>query len=395
MKVTALCGLSRSAGGLYYAVSSLFRAMPGKEIDIAVYGPDEPFVAEDRLAWNPVPTMTYRSFGTLRSSWALREMLRGRNSELVHQHGIWLDDQWAALQWQKKTGRPVVISPHGMLDPWAVKNSAWKKKLVGRLFANESLRKATCIHALCQSEAESIRAYGLKNPIAVIPNGVVLPNFDRSTSNFERPTKKRRLLFLGRIHPKKGLNELIEAWGMVQARGAEWELVIAGWDDGGHLDGLKKQASSLGLQWSVDGWEPSLCQSSSALHFVGPKFGEEKDALLRSVDAFVLPSFSEGLPMSVLEAWAYGLPVIMTPQCNIPLGFDLGAAVRIDPEKKSIAEGLRQFFALPEDDQKAMGLRGRRMVEEQFTWEKIADDMCNVYKWVLNGGTPPDCVRLD
>lgn len=396
MKVTALCGLSRSSGGLYCAVSSLFRAMSGKKIDIAVYGSDDPFVAEDRMAWDPVPTATYRSFGPLHSSWTLREMLLKRNADLVHQHGIWLDDQWVALQWQKKTSRPVVISPHGMLDPWAVRNSAWKKKLVGWLFANESLRKAACIHALCQSEAEAVRTYGLKNPVAVIPNGVVLPDFDHSTFNFQRPTRRRRLLFLGRIHPKKGLKELIEAWSLVQgAWRDDWELIIAGWDDGGHLDGLKTQASSLRLHWSVEELASDFCSRPSTLYFLGPKFGEEKDALLRSVDAFILPSFSEGLPMSLLEAWSYGLPVVMTPQCNIPLGFEQGAAVRIDPETESIAEGLRQFFSLPDDEQKAMGLRGRRMVEEQFTWEKIAEDMCSVYKWVLGGGSPPACVRFD
>jgi poly(glycerol-phosphate) alpha-glucosyltransferase len=128
---------------------------------------------------------------------------------------------------------------------------------------------------------------------------------------------------------------------------------------------------------------------------VGPKFGEEKEALLRSVDAFILPSFSEGLPMSVLEAWSYGLPVIMTPQCNIPVGFDLAAAIQIDPEVDSIAEGLLRFFAMSEGEQKAMGLRGRRLVEERFTWKKIAEDMCNVYRWVRDGDTPPDCVRLN
>jgi len=396
MNVTCLCGLSRNAGGLFYAVSSLCNAMLNQGIDLAVFGRHDPFIAEDHYAWGSVPTTTFKAFGPLQNSFQLRRMLKIKDSALVHQHGIWLDDQWAALQWQKQTGKPVVISPHGMLDPWALKNSAWKKKLVGWLFANESLRQAVCIHALCQSEAESIRAYGLKNPIAVIPNGVILPDFDRSVFNFERPTKRRRLLFLGRIHPKKGLKELIEAWSMVQgAWGAEWELVIAGWDDGGHLDGLKKYAFSLGFQWSVDELGFDSCLPPSALSFVGPKFGAEKDALLRSVDAFILPSFSEGLPMSILEAWSYCLPVMMTSQCNIPIGFDLGAAVRIEPEVNRIADGLRQFFALPEDNRIAMGLRGRRIVQDHFAWDKVAEDMCRVYSWLLYGGEPPGCIRLD
>jgi len=396
MNIATLSGITRSAGGIFYAVSSLCKALVRQDVSVSVIGWGKTELQEDLEAWGDVPISSYKGYGPLRSSLAIRRLLINSAVDLVHQHGIWLDDQWAALQWQKNTGRPVVISPHGMLDPWAVRHSVWKKKLVGWLFANESLRKSACIHALCQSEAEAVRAYGLKNPIAVVPNGVVLPDFDRSTCNFQRPSRRRRLLFLGRIHPKKGLKELIEAWSMALGPWAtEWELIIAGWDDGGHLDGLKKQATSLGIHWSVDELVSGPCQSFSVLHFLGPRFGEEKDALLRSVDAFILPSFSEGLPMSVLEAWSYGLPVIMTPQCNIPLGFDLGAAIQIAPDKSSIAEGLRQFLAVSEDERKAMGQRGRRMVEEQFTWEKVAEDMCHVYKWVLDGGSSPDCVRLD
>ncbi|WP_448873263.1 glycosyltransferase [Desulfobulbus propionicus] len=396
MNIAILSGITRSAGGVFYAVSSLCKALVKQDVGVLVIGWGGTEFQEDLEAWGKVSVSSYKASGPLKSSLAVRHLLKTSAVDMVHQHGIWLDDQWAALQWQKQTGRPVIISPHGMLDPWAVRNSAWKKKLVGWLFANESLRKAACIHALCQSEAEAVRTYGLKNPVAVIPNGVVLPDFDHSTFNFQRPTRRRRLLFLGRIHPKKGLKELIEAWSLVQgAWRNDWELIIAGWDDGGHLDGLKTQASSLRLHWSVEELASDFCSRPSTLYFLGPKFGEEKDALLRSVDAFILPSFSEGLPMSLLEAWSYGLPVVMTPQCNIPLGFEQGAAVRIDPETESIAEGLRQFFSLPDDEQKAMGLRGRRMVEEQFTWEKIAEDMCSVYKWVLGGGSPPACVRFD
>lgn len=396
MNITALSGITHNAGGIFYAVSSLCTALVQQKVKVSVIGCHDTAWHKDLDAWGSVPVSPYKAYGPLRSSLELRRLLRNTDADLVHQHGIWLDDQWAAMQWQKQTGRPVVISPHGMLDPWAVRNSAWKKKLAGWLFANASLRKASCIHALCQSEAESIRAYGLKNPIAVIPNGVVLPDFDHQAFKNQRPANRRRLLFLGRIHPKKGLKELIEAWSMVhRAWGQKWELVIAGWDDGGHLDGLKKQATALGLQWSEDERCSDCFPSFSTLHFAGPKFGKDKDALLRSADAFILPSFSEGLPMSVLEAWSYGLPVLMTDFCNLPEGFDKGAAVRVEPEVNPVVVGLRGFFSLPADDQKTMGLRGRRLVEEHFTWEKIAKDMSHVYRWVLDGGFPPGSIRLD
>lgn len=380
MKVVELCGLSRSAGGLFYAISSLSKAMVRGGADLAVYGRSDEFVARDQAAWGPVPTASFKVFGPLQVSVKLRGMLRQRQPDLIHQHGIWLDSQWAALQWHRKVGGPVVVSPHGMLDPWALRNSLWKKKLAGWFFANESLRKASCIHALCKSEAEAIRAYGLDNPIAMIPNGVELPTLSSDYS--PPPSEQRKLLFLGRIHPKKGLSELLEGWALSQILRPksvfDWELLIAGWDDGGHEKGLKAKAEALGIGGSVS--------------FLGPQYGDEKDALLRSVDAFILPSFSEGLPMSVLEAWSYGLPVLMTEFCNLPEGFDAGAALRIDPDPGSIANGLAELVAMSVSDLAGMGIKGRKLVELRFTWDKIAQDMQTVYEWCL-GGDKPACIQ--
>jgi len=126
---------------------------------------------------------------------------------------------------------------------------------------------------------------------------------------------------------------------------------------------------------------------------LGPCFGPEKDALLRRADAFILPSLSEGLPMAVLEAWAYAKPVLMTPECNLPEGFAAGAAIRIDPNAGAIARGLRDLFSAPGSALRAMGWAGRALVEERFTWPKIAQDMKAVYGWVLGQGPRPGCVE--
>lgn len=396
MKICVLSGITHKAGGLFYAVNSLCKGLNRQGCAVSVVGREDDVPKEAMDAWGALPVAPYKAYGPLGSSLKLRNLLKISDADVVHQHGIWMDDQWAALQWQKKTGRPVVVSPHGMLDPWAVRNSAWKKKLVGLIFANESLHKATCIHALCQSEADSIRAYGLENPIAIIPNGIDLPDFDHSMRKVQCSKKKRKLLFLGRIHPKKGLKELIAAWSMVpEACRNEWELIIAGWDDGGHLDSLKKQASTLGLQWSVDELDSELCSAATDLHFVGPKFGEEKYELLRSSEAFILPSFSEGLPMSVLEAWAHALPVLMTPQCNIPEGFAMGSAIKIEPNPDDVGAGLLTLFSMNDADRVQMGQMGLRMVKEKFTWAKIAAEMHAVYQWILGRAQAPDCVRFD
>ena len=190
--------------------------------------------------------------------------------------------------------------------------------------------------------------------------------------------------------------------------------MIAGWDQGGHEAELKRRCSDLNLPFAAIPASDFLAENcklpteNSNVAFVGPAFGEEKDALLRSADAFILPSLSEGLPMSVLEAWAYGLPVLMTPECNLPEGFAADAAVRIGAEDAKKAEsgklkaescgniegGLHALFEMSDADRAAMGERGRKLVEERFTWPKVAGQMKEVYEWVLGGGAKPEGVSF-
>jgi poly(glycerol-phosphate) alpha-glucosyltransferase len=272
-----------------------------------------------------------------------------------------------------------------MLDPWAVQNSAWKKRLVGALFENRHLANATCLHALCEPEAQAIGAYGLKNPVCIIPNGIDLPDI---TKDLDPPwgakfAEKKILLFLGRIHPKKGLPALLAAWHQLRQAGysgAEWTLAIAGWDQDGHEDTLKQFVDVNSLQDSVI--------------FLGPLFGEFKQAALNHADAFILPSYSEGLPMTVLEAWANKLPVLMTPQCNLPEGFASGAALNIQTKTEEIMVGLESLFSMSDTTREKMGESGFELVQSKFTWEKVAEQFYAVYSWMLGGGNPPSCVHL-
>jgi poly(glycerol-phosphate) alpha-glucosyltransferase len=126
--------------------------------------------------------------------------------------------------------------------------------------------------------------------------------------------------------------------------------------------------------------------------FWGPAFGAEKTQLFRSADAFILPSLSEGLPMAVLEAWAHGLPVVITPECNLSEAFMDEAAIRINPDAQSISVGLEELFSMPDSELQAMGARGRQLVEQRFSWKMIAHQMKQVYDWLVGGGVEPECV---
>ncbi len=163
---------------------------------------------------------------------------------------------------------------------------------------------------------------------------------------------------------------------------ARWRLVVAGWDDGGHAAGLKSLARELGL-------------SQREVLFHGPRFGKDKAALLTHADAFILPSYSEGFPMAVLEAWSYSLPVFMTQECNMPEGFAVDAAMEITTEPAELAQRLGDLMTMSENERRAMGAAGRRLVEDRFTWDRITADMHEVYNWVLGGGPPPSCVMTD
>lgn len=372
--------MSRRAGGLFNSVRKSAIHLDEAGADVTVYALEDEHSAEDRGEWAPLdPVVMPTLFAPV---FPLAPGLTGRieagDHDLLHLHGIWQLQSRAVNRWKRRTGRPVMISPRGMLDPWALAHSGWKKRLVGAWFENRNLREADCLHALNASEAASMRGFGLTNPIAVIPNATDLPQIA------PRPPRqgRRTLLFLGRIHPKKGLRELIEAWALAcSARPDlphEWRLVIAGWDDGGHAPPLARSIEERGV--------------GSSITLAGPAFGAAKDSLLREADAFVLPSYSEGLPMSVLEAWAYRLPVLMTRECNLPEGFARAAAIEITTDPGALSATLAE--TLCSKDLAALGEAGRALVEKKFIWPQVAREHLAVYRWMVEGGSAPACVDL-
>ena len=371
--------MSRNAGGVQLSVKRLAQELHHRGDETRVFSLRDEHTEADLAGWQPVPVSLSTAVGPRRFGFApgLGRQLRNFAPDLVQTHGLWTYTSWVSLQWHRRTGGPCFVHPHGMLDPWAVRHSGIKKRLVAGLFENRHLREAGCLRALCQSEAEAFRAYGIAAPVAIIPNGIDLPE--------ERPVlpkaETKILLYLGRLHPKKGLPLLIEAWAACRPR--DWQLVIAGWDEKDHEGELKTQCRELGV---------SIGGEAGEVTFAGPVFGEEKDALLRCSSAFVLPSFSEGLPMTVLEAWAYRLPVVMTDPCNLPEGFAAGAALRVETESASVARGLAELFAMSESERTTMGGAGRALVEAKFLWPAIATQVAEVHEWLLGGGTRPGFV---
>ncbi len=376
---------SRNAGGLFESVRRLVQNLHEQDIGVEVFSIRDEHTAADITAWQPLKTYLFDVRGPKAFAYApgMLSELKGNHYQIIHSHGIWMYPSVVNLLNNAAKTTPYLISPHGMLDPWAVRNSAWKKKLAGALFENRHLSKASCIRSLCTSETEAVREYGLRNPICQIPNGIDLVEAEcTEPSPWQGSVDKGKkiILYLGRIHPKKGLVNLLQAWAATRDEGKEWHLVIAGWDQGGHEEELQQLSRNL----SID--ERTL--------FVGPQFGEAKAAAYHHADGFILPSFSEGLPMVILEAWANRLPVLMTTFCNLPEGYKEGAALRIGTDVEDIAQGLRDLFTMSAKERENMGDQGLTLVKKQFTWPVIASEMKSVYQWMLGGGAPPSSIRM-
>ena len=323
----------------------------------------------------------------------LDERLDQIKPQVLHTHGIWTYLSIGVPRWSRKNHKPYIVSPHGMLDAWALDNSKIKKKVAAALYERRHLRGAACLHALCQSEAKSIREFGLKNPIATIPNGIEIPEGRDLSSRYL--VKKKIMLFLGRLHPKKGLENALRAWAASRSEASpdskpsNWQFVIAGWDQGDHEVRLKQLCEELELSFADVPAKQFLSLEASSgqlsgfsVVFVGPVFGELKAQLLERANVFILPSFSEGLPMSILEAWAYELPVVMTDYCNLPEGFNADAAIHIDTEVEGMSAGMIKMIECSDAELKGMGVNGLNLVKEKFTWATIAAQMGELYQWV-------------
>ncbi len=395
-----VCGLtlsaSRAGGGIFYAMAALMQALARRgELEQLALASADAHSEADVGEWGEVLRRVYPMQGprALGFSAGMGRALRDFQPDITHVHGLWQGASWLNHQHCRRRKIPYVVSPHGMLDPWALRNSGWKKRAAGLAFENAHLRDAACLHALCEPECAAIRAYGLKQPIAIIPNGVDLPA--RSPAP---PQGCPVLLYRGRLHHKKGLDLLLGAWARLREQNPaarEWCLALAGWGDASYIESLKTRARQHFGEHTTDATDTPTADldfDTPAVTFVGPRFGDEKAQLFRRASAFVLPSQSEGLPVAVLEAWSYGLPAVLTPECNLPEGGAAGATIPTRFDLDALTQSLDRLVEMPPTERNRIGQAGRALVEKRFTWERIADNFLAVYRWLAESGSPPECV---
>ena len=295
----------------------------------------------------------------------LKQVLRSFQPDIVHDNGIWLSHNHSLARLAAHYNLPRIVSIRGMLEPWALAHKRVKKKLAWLAYQKRDLNRATALHATADSEAEVIANLGLLPRVVVLPNGVDIPA--AAASHTRVPNQPRTALFLSRIHPKKGLDRLIDAWKAVRPRG--WRLRIAGPGASGYCDEVARRIARAGLERQVV--------------LEGPLYGADKTRAFTSADAFLLPSHSENFGIVVAEALAHGVPVLTTTATPWQALESEHCGWWVPSTSAAIVRGLTEVVAASDETRKAMGARGRALVKRQFAWRAIAKNMRAAYESIV------------
>jgi len=305
--------------------------------------------------------------------------------DLIHIHELWHYPHYAAYKAAKEAQKPYIISIHGALDTWCLKYKSFKKKIYASLIQRPILRQASAIHAITAEEMRHIQAFGRSNRIVVIPNGLNpeefrnLPPKEQLQSLYPGVRGKKVILFLGRIHPKKGLDILARAFGKITAGRDDIRLLIIGPDTDGYQHKIEKILKREGV--------------SDKVIFTGMLTGYGKLAALGGADLFVLPSYSEGFSMAILEAMICGIPVVITHQCHFPEVGEVKAGEIIQPDVSKLTKALIKLLDNPQLCRE-LGENGRRLVLKKLTLNRIAAQMVKLYTDVLRENSSSKCSKL-
>lgn len=289
------------------------------------------------------------------AAFASRELSPGT---VVHGHGFYSGLNFVVGKMARKRQLPFVYHVHGIFEPWILRRSRWKKRIAHWLFEDANYRHARLWRALHAKEADQIRVRGITAPVVIAPNGINLAEYDEAADPPPATQGRRRMLFLARIHPKKGLDLLIPAWARLASSRKDWELLIVGPDEGGYKATVEKMIRDCGVADCV------------SLH--GVVSGQAKTAMLKSADVFILPSYSEGFSVAILEALACRVPVIATDACNFPELAQCGAGWECKAEPESLESALRGAFFSSGKERAERGQLGRRLIEQNYSESVIA-----------------------
>ena len=381
----AVAALRPHTGGPATSVPLLCRALADRGHRVSLLTATGPMAesveaVRGRVAIVPVRSGPYWA-ADASIDWMRQALRAAGEADVVHSHGVWLFPNWMVPAACRLKRRPLVVSPRGMLSPWARRQSRVRKGLAWSLADRWALRAARVLHATSDLEAEEMRAMGLRGPVAVIANGLDLDGefAGERLAAFARASvgagAGRRVVFLSRIHPKKGLDLLLEAWRRLGEARIGHRLTIAGPGEATDVAGLERKLVGLG---------------GGAVEYVGPVFGDARLRLLLAADLLILPSHSENYGIVVAEALACGRPVITTTGTPWSSLSKEGCGWWVAPRPEALEGALREALSAPTARLREMGTKGRGLVEREHSIRTTAARMEAVYEWACGRGPRPE-----
>ena len=368
-----IAGFGSHSGGTSTCTYDLLTAMhkAGCDVDLMTMQTDD--VMGHGESW--IRALANDAISPYGYSRNMNRFLRRSDHDLYHTNGMWMHCNHITCAVARKKQKPYVITPHGMLYPQAMARSAWKKQLLLRLGGvDKDLRLAACIHCTCMEEMKHYRELGYENPVAVIPNPVPIPSF---VNELKCDRSVKRIGFLGRLHPRKNVDALIETWIALGNNVKDAQLVIMGKGEPPYEQMLKKRVASHGLK---------------NVEFAGFVTGREKFERLASLTALCVPSDFENFGMIVTEALSVGTPVIASLGTPWEELNTCHCGYWVSNDVNTLANTIAQVLDLPADEISQMGKNGKQLVRVKYQDTQVAKMMAQLYSWIIDGGKKPEFV---
>ena len=305
----------------------------------------------------------------------IAKYLADERFELIQIQSMWEMPYHKVILEARKQNIPYIVTPRGMLEPWSLSQKKWKKMLAWWLYQRNDVQKSACVFTTAKMEAEHVSNLGITTCKAVIPNGIETDAYPCKSSV---EGVKKQVLFLSRVHVKKGIELLFEAWKRLHSDYVDWQLLVIGNGEAEYIHSLENRVESLGLK--------------DCIKILPPVFGEAKIKVYQESALFCLPSFSENFGMVIAEAMSCGTPVITTTNCPWEILNETNTGWCVDLSVENLERALREAMGMDANALYDMGQRASKFIFDNFDYRSVTRKTLRLYEWLLNSGEKPEFV---